>query len=173
MTLATPRHHRGWSSTFKTVILSLILPPFTAYCGSKLISDVLRRRFSGFESRSPMLRNAGLSGQSPRKVHDALPLAPAVLDRSRIQCKQFRGITPLHGCRVWKSVALISPGGAAAAKSLGENCHLWQLNIIGLRSSVGGEFVFGTVHLVPLCGELMSVSSANSLKANLAPLVMF
>src|SRR4051812_1846180 len=61
----------------------------------------------------PMFGNAGWSGQSARQVHDALPLAPAVLDRSRIRCKQFRGITPLHGCRVREPVALISLGGAA------------------------------------------------------------
>src|SRR6266536_921734 len=27
ITLAIPMHHRGWSSTFKTLIFSLILPP--------------------------------------------------------------------------------------------------------------------------------------------------
>jgi len=39
-------------------------------------------------------------------VHDALPLAPAVLDSLRIRSKQFGGITPLHGCRILKPVAL-------------------------------------------------------------------
>src|SRR5712672_3520925 len=96
------------------------------------VADVLRHApaldYSGDHRNS-----AGRSRQSTRQVHDALPLAPAVLDSSRIGSKQFGGTAPLHGCGINKPVALFSLRVVAAAKSLAQIRRPRQPKIPGFR----------------------------------------
>src|SRR5258708_15885016 len=94
------------------------------------VANVVRRApvldYSG-DRRS----SAGRSRQSPRQLHDALPLAPAELDSSRIRSKQFDGTTPLHGCRILKPVALFSLRVAAPIKSPSVISRPQQPKILG------------------------------------------
>src|SRR5882724_4061145 len=78
-------------------------------------------------------RTAGRASQSPRQVHDALPLTPAVLDSLHIRSKQFGGITPLHGCRVRKPIPFVSLGGAAAVKCFGLKSYILPDDAVEVR----------------------------------------